>query len=204
MQMRSPSAARAKLRNGGSSGSKLVLVKPQLSRRSSKSSSSGGSSNSLASSGGTAPAHEEKKKHQCQCEHEGSLSSPGMLDREAATEIRMKKQLTKLRARMQTMVTDAQTESAYESFSFWGGYCSNAPTHSFVTMSDCLCRTLRTLLANEKLSHERKERQLRVEANAKLFAVEVLSNYFDFACKVLPHMLTLFSRSTMFRKSTRQ
>lgn len=88
-------------------------------------------------------------------------------------EARLKKQLTKLRARMQAMVLDAQAEAEYvlPPRKRW----TNATELTRVYLLACDARTLRSLLKSEKQSHERRERQLRVEANAKQYALEVLS-----------------------------
>ncbi|KAF1325808.1 hypothetical protein FI667_g8923, partial [Globisporangium splendens] len=158
VQMRSPSAARSKLRSAGS-GSKLMLVKPQLVRKSSKSNSSSSGSSagscldlvssslSVANDEATGNNQQSHNNRQQQLPSEDeATSSSGKLDKEAM-DLRMKKQLTKLRARMQTMVTDAQTEAKYDT-------------------------TLRTLLTNEQLRFERKERHWRVETNAKFAALE--------------------------------
>ncbi|GAB9470447.1 hypothetical protein Gpo141_00007691 [Globisporangium polare] len=145
VQMRSPNASRSKLLRSTSKHS--VKAQLSLSRKSSKSSDVSAASEE-GDENNQSGLHQQRDNNNSNSSGDlRAASSPaGKALKEDAkvVEARMKKQLTKLRARMQAMVTDAQLET----------------------------QSLRLQLQNEKQIADRKERQLRVEMNAKMFAFE--------------------------------
>lgn len=181
MQMRSPSAARSKLLRSTSKHSTKAQL--SLSRKSSKSSDT-----SAASEEGD--ENNQPGLHQQQQQRDNNNNSTGDMKAASspaakavkedakAVEVRMKKQLTKLRARVQAIVTDAQLETQCVhqnsvSWLFIRSVCSGLMNICFVSVPCASNRNLRSQLQSEKQIHERKEQQLRVETNAKMFALEV-------------------------------
>lgn len=113
--MRSPNAARSKLLRPTSRHS--LKAQLSLSRKSSKSSDVGAASEEGDENEQPGGLHRDNNNNignnNDDPKASGSPSGKAAKEDAKAVEARMKKQLTKLRARMQAMVTDAQLETQY-------------------------------------------------------------------------------------------